>query len=123
MENKAVSEVPSEEYLGLIWQKEIELNQKLEQAKREGKKIVANAQIQAEKMIQKAKGALVALHKDKKEEIERKSKQEMVMELKQEISIPKELGKKEREELEKLEKKAAGNMNKAVALILEKVVA
>lgn len=123
MENNAVSEVPSEEYLGLIWQKEIELDKKVEKAKKDGKKIVDNAQVQAEEMVQKAKGALTAFRNDKKKELEEKRKQETVAELKKEALITKDIGKKEREEMEKLEKKAAGNMNKAVALILEKIVA
>ncbi len=123
MEQATNTETSSKEYLSLIWQKEIELDQKLEDARREAKKIIDEAQEKAAGMIQKAQTAQQVFYKAKKEEKEKLRKQEVVEGLKEEKLTTEELSRQEREEVEDFKQKALSVMNKAVDLVLEKILA
>ncbi len=129
MGHHAEPEPVNDNYLDPIWDKEIELEQKVAKARKKAEKIIEDARNQAVKLIQTAKSEREKAYLAKKKEMEeaRAANEKKLKGLGQSAGGVVEaslegLGKQERAELKKIEQAANKNMKKVVDMILQQIL-
>ena len=112
-----------ENYLNIIWQKEMELERRLEQGRKEAERIIEDAKRQAEEIVNPAKKAHEVLRRSKKAEQAKQKEADQQKSLQEGANaVSAEVDEDERQVIEKLRQRAQRNMDNTVALILQKIL-